>query len=178
MLAGRLVKGRKHNPGLHPGSPLLRIDLLDRLHITREIDHQRPADRLPGQARPAPARPAEPSESDDSASLPLAGLRVDGKTSTRPFFQIPNPLADSYDFIRGDLGALTETAQGVDLGSGRTTASSLPIALTCMSLGCAAVYSTLFATGAALYGFRGYSALLAVVAIACTTMITILWRRL
>jgi hypothetical protein len=44
-------------------------------------------------------------------------LRVDGKTSTRPFFQIPNPLADSYDFIRGDLGALTETAQGVDLGS-------------------------------------------------------------
>jgi len=69
-------------------------------------------------------------------------------------------------------------AEGVDLGSGRTTASGLPIALTCMSLGCAAVYSTLFATGAMLYGFWGYGALLATVAIACTTMITILWRRL
>jgi SSS family solute:Na+ symporter len=69
-------------------------------------------------------------------------------------------------------------AAGVELGEGRTSASTLPVALTCMSLGCAAVYSTLFATGAFLYGFAGYAVLLGAIALACTVTITVLWRRL
>lgn len=44
-------------------------------------------------------------------------LRVEGTVATRPFFATPNPLANSYDFIRGSLDVLSEDAAGVDLGS-------------------------------------------------------------
>lgn len=44
-------------------------------------------------------------------------LRVDGKSATRVYFDSANPLADSYDFVRGDLGALAESVTGVDLGT-------------------------------------------------------------
>jgi hypothetical protein len=44
-------------------------------------------------------------------------LHVDGKSTTRAYFESANPLADSYDFVRGDLGALAETSAGVDLGT-------------------------------------------------------------
>jgi subtilisin family serine protease len=44
-------------------------------------------------------------------------LRVDGTTSTRVFYDTANPLADSYDFVRGDLDALNESVAGVDVGT-------------------------------------------------------------
>ena len=44
-------------------------------------------------------------------------LRVEGKSSTRVFYETANPVADSYDFMRGDVGALSESAAGVDLGT-------------------------------------------------------------
>jgi subtilisin family serine protease len=44
-------------------------------------------------------------------------LWVEGKDSTRVFFETENPLADSYDFIRGDLSSLSESAAGVNLGT-------------------------------------------------------------
>lgn len=44
-------------------------------------------------------------------------LRVEGKTATRVYYETANDLADSYDFIRGHLSDLSETAQGVDLGN-------------------------------------------------------------
>ena len=43
-------------------------------------------------------------------------MRIEGKTATRAYFEGANPLADSYDFVRGDLGALSEDRMGVDLG--------------------------------------------------------------
>lgn len=44
-------------------------------------------------------------------------LKVDGGSATRLYFEIPNPLAQSYDFIRGELAALSETSAGVDAGA-------------------------------------------------------------
>jgi hypothetical protein len=44
-------------------------------------------------------------------------LRVEGKTVTRPYFEMANPLADSYDFVRGSLSALSESVGGVELGA-------------------------------------------------------------
>jgi hypothetical protein len=43
-------------------------------------------------------------------------LRVAGAQNTRVYLDTGNPLADSYDFIRGDLASLSETYSGVDLG--------------------------------------------------------------
>jgi len=43
-------------------------------------------------------------------------LRVEGKAATRVSFSGANTLAGSYDFIRGDLSALSESATGVNLG--------------------------------------------------------------
>jgi thermitase len=44
-------------------------------------------------------------------------LRVGGRSSTRLYYDTANPLAESYDFIRGNLDALTETGEGVGLGN-------------------------------------------------------------
>ena len=44
-------------------------------------------------------------------------LRVDGSSATRAYLQTANPVASSYDFVRGDLGSLAESSRGVDLGS-------------------------------------------------------------
>lgn len=44
-------------------------------------------------------------------------LRVDGVPSTAISYTTANSLAESYDFIRADLGALSESAARVDLGS-------------------------------------------------------------
>jgi hypothetical protein len=44
-------------------------------------------------------------------------MRVNGKTETRPYFDMANPLADSYDFVRGDLSSLSESFVGVDPGT-------------------------------------------------------------
>jgi subtilisin family serine protease len=44
-------------------------------------------------------------------------LRVDGVTLTRPYFSSVNPLAVSYDFIRGNLESFSESAAGVILGT-------------------------------------------------------------
>ncbi len=52
-----------------------------------------------------------------SAVESMASLRVAGKESTRPYLNVANPLADSYDFIRGDLASLAESSAGVDLGT-------------------------------------------------------------
>lgn len=50
------------------------------------------------------------------ATRSAVSLRVDGKESTRIFLEEPNPLASSYDFIRGELAQLSESTAGVDLG--------------------------------------------------------------
>jgi hypothetical protein len=44
-------------------------------------------------------------------------LRVVSKEATRPYFETPVPPASSYDFIRGELATLAESAAGVDLGT-------------------------------------------------------------
>jgi subtilisin family serine protease len=44
-------------------------------------------------------------------------LRVEGKEITRIHLDTGNPLADSYDFIRGDLGLFSESSAGVDIGT-------------------------------------------------------------
>jgi hypothetical protein len=44
-------------------------------------------------------------------------LRVEGKTTTRVYLETANPVATSYDFVRGDLGSLSEGPEAVDLGS-------------------------------------------------------------
>jgi len=44
-------------------------------------------------------------------------LQVEGKTTTRVYLDAPNPVATSFDFIRGDLDSLAESALGVELGS-------------------------------------------------------------
>jgi hypothetical protein len=51
------------------------------------------------------------------AASSVTSLRVEGKTSTRVFLEVPNPVADSYDFVRGDLSALAPAGQGIDIGS-------------------------------------------------------------
>ena len=51
------------------------------------------------------------------ATVAEMSLHVDGKAATRVFFQTPNALASSYDFIRGDLASLSETSGGVDAGT-------------------------------------------------------------
>jgi hypothetical protein len=43
-------------------------------------------------------------------------LRLDGGRNTRLFYETANPLADSYDFIRGDLTALAASSSGIELG--------------------------------------------------------------
>jgi subtilisin family serine protease len=43
-------------------------------------------------------------------------LRVEGGASTRVYLETANPIAQSYDFVRGSLSALVESADGVDLG--------------------------------------------------------------
>jgi len=43
-------------------------------------------------------------------------LRVEGRTATRLFLDTVNPVAASYDFVRGDLSALSEGTIAVDLG--------------------------------------------------------------
>ena len=44
-------------------------------------------------------------------------LRVDGAASTRLSYDTPNPLATSYDFIRGDLALLSVGIAGVSLSN-------------------------------------------------------------
>jgi hypothetical protein len=51
------------------------------------------------------------------AAASAVSLRVEGKTSTRVYLESSNPVASAYDFIRGDLGSLSEGAEGVSLGN-------------------------------------------------------------
>jgi len=44
-------------------------------------------------------------------------LRVDGQSATRVYLEAANPVATSFDFVRGDLDSLAESASGVDLGN-------------------------------------------------------------
>lgn len=50
------------------------------------------------------------------AAASTVTLRVDGAFSTRVYYETANPVAGSYDFVRGRLDALAETVGGVDLG--------------------------------------------------------------
>jgi hypothetical protein len=50
-------------------------------------------------------------------ALSAISLRVEGQDSTRLFLDTPNPLADSYDFVRGEVADLRETSVGVELTS-------------------------------------------------------------
>lgn len=52
---------------------------------------------------------------DGAAASPT--LLVEGINATRPHLATSNPLAVSYDFVRGDLSALVESDSGVDLGT-------------------------------------------------------------
>jgi hypothetical protein len=51
------------------------------------------------------------------AAQSALSLRVEGRGSTRVHLETGNPVAASYDFVRGDLAALSEGPEGVDLGS-------------------------------------------------------------
>jgi len=50
------------------------------------------------------------------AAASSASLRVEGKSATRVYLDAANPVATSYDFVRGDLASLAEDWKGVDLG--------------------------------------------------------------
>jgi hypothetical protein len=52
-----------------------------------------------------------------AATASSVSLQVEGRDITRPYLESANPLAESYDFVRGDLGVFTETGPGVDLGA-------------------------------------------------------------
>ncbi len=69
-------------------------------------------------------------------------------------------------------------ADGEPLETTNTAAASFPAALSCMLLGSAAVYMTLFSIGYLLYGRTGLALLLALMATGATAAITRLWRRL
>lgn len=49
-------------------------------------------------------------------TVSAASLRIDDGQNTRVYLDTANPLADSYDFIRGNLASLSESWRGVDLG--------------------------------------------------------------
>ncbi|HEX6853584.1 MAG TPA: S8 family serine peptidase [Candidatus Polarisedimenticolaceae bacterium] len=51
------------------------------------------------------------------AARSTISLRVEGKAATRVRLDAANPVAASYDFIRGDLASLTESDAGVTTGS-------------------------------------------------------------
>ena len=59
------------------------------------------------------------------AAVGIGSLRVSGATLTRPYLATPISLATSYDFIRGDLSALSETSGGVALGTVTCLADNL-----------------------------------------------------
>ena len=44
-------------------------------------------------------------------------MRVEGNQATTLTLETDNPLATSYDFVRGDLVELSESAAGVDVGT-------------------------------------------------------------
>lgn len=44
-------------------------------------------------------------------------FRAEGKAATRVRFLETNPVASSYDFVRGDVSSLSESDAGVDLGT-------------------------------------------------------------
>ncbi len=69
-------------------------------------------------------------------------------------------------------------ADGESLETADTAAASFPTALSCILLGSAAVYATLFSIGYLLYGRPGIALVLAVPAVGATVAITRLWRRL
>lgn len=50
------------------------------------------------------------------ATRSTVSLRVEGKANTRILFAEANPLASSYDFVRGQLESLSESAAGVNVG--------------------------------------------------------------
>jgi hypothetical protein len=52
-----------------------------------------------------------------AATESSVSLRVEGKASTRVYLETANPVATSFDFIRGDLGSLSESSMGVELGT-------------------------------------------------------------
>jgi subtilisin family serine protease len=51
------------------------------------------------------------------ATLSSISLRVEDAGSTRIYLESANPVATSYDFIRGDLGVFSESGTGVNVGS-------------------------------------------------------------
>jgi hypothetical protein len=63
---------------------------------------------------------------------------------------------------------VAEAAEGWDV----------PIGLICAALGCIMVYSTLFATGKWIYGDFGSAIILTLLALAATTAVLKLWKRL
>jgi hypothetical protein len=50
------------------------------------------------------------------ATESAVSLRLDDGQNTRVYLDTANTLADSYDFIRGNLASLNESGRGVDLG--------------------------------------------------------------
>jgi hypothetical protein len=75
-----------------------------------------PADDLPGFDEKFGWGRINLHESLLAASSSVS-LQVDGKQATRVYLETPNPRATSYDFIRGDVVALSEGWRGVNLGT-------------------------------------------------------------
>lgn len=96
-----------------------------------------------------------------------------GEATLRDFYRQTQPGGRGWAAVvrRAD-------ADGVSLAAGGASAANLPVAIACMTLGCTAVYATLFATGYLLYGRTALATLLALLAATATAGIMKLWKRL
>ena len=77
-----------------------------------------------------------------------------------------------WEKVQRDAAAAGESLE--HLGNGWR----VPQGILCMVLGCAAIYSTLFATGYWLYGRFGTALILSLVAVVATLLLVRSWRRL
>ena len=95
------------------------------------------------------------------------------QATLRAFYRQIRPGGRGWATVVERAAADSEPLETAD-----TAASSFPTALSCMLLGSAAVYMTLFSIGHLLYGRTGNALVLALLALGATVTITRFWRRL
>jgi Na+/proline symporter len=95
------------------------------------------------------------------------------RTRLYDFYRRIRPAGPGWENVRRSAAA-----DGVDISNSDVAESNLSVAMVCMVLGSAAVYSTLFATGNLLYGNTSAGLAQAALALATTSVITRLWSRL
>jgi Na+/proline symporter len=95
------------------------------------------------------------------------------EATLRSFYRQIRPGGRGWAAVVERAAAASEPLETTD-----TAANSVPTALSCMLLGSAAVYMTLFSIGYLLYGSIGRAFILALLAAGATAVITRLWRHL